>query len=190
MKKSILFILLAVTGIYSQSIVQIVGSGTVNGKAAAPGMQLSQGDTIRADRESLISVRLSDGTGVAVKNETVVVLETFIPQKKKSAAEYSVMVLKGYILAIVKKGNEFHVKTPSSTAAVRGTVLFARADDAGTYHCTCTGHVEHTTKGGAARSVEATHHKGIMVDTSGRINEAGMEDHTDEEIASLVTLLR
>lgn len=90
----------------------------------------------------------------------------------------------GDLVSKVRPGNRFAVVTPLSVASVRGTVFFVRAESpVRTYVCLCQGKL-HVDAGGAEVDLATDHHAAVLAD-GGVLREAGMEGHTDEDVATL-----
>lgn len=170
----------------SAKITQITGTGKVNSKAAKVGMNISEGDTVTVDDESEIYISISDGTGFSIKNGSTMVMGQENPKKKA----LKVNLLKGTLLAMVRKGNDFEVRTLTATSSVRGTIYFTRTNEKGTYFCTCNGTVNYVANNGSnPKEITAIHHKGIHYNNDGTIEDCGMEDHTDIEIFELMSAI-
>lgn len=184
--RTLFFLLSLCFLVNSATITQITGSGKVNSKPVKVGMRIVEGDTITADDESVIYILISEGTGVSIKNGSTMIMGEDIPKKKI----VKMNLLKGYLQAIVKRQSDFEIRTITATSAVRGTILFARHDDKGTYFCTCNGTVDYENAAGKnKKSITAVHHAGIHYNKSGDIEECGMEDHTDTEIFELMSAM-
>lgn len=185
MRIPLLLTILVITA-HSAKITQITGTGNVNSKDAKVGMNITEGDTVTADDESEIYVAIDEGTGFSIKNGSSMIMGEEEPKKKI----LKMNLLRGYLLAMVKKGSDFELKTPTATSAIRGTIFFTRYNEEGTYFCTCNGTVDYAGKDGKnPKTISAVHHKGIHYANDGSIEDCAMEDHTDIEIFKLMSAI-
>ncbi len=94
----------------------------------------------------------------------------------------------GKLLSVFATGRRRKVVTATATMGIRGTACFLNVRPASTYFCTCYGQTELTTDG-RRESLEAIHHNPRLLEfADGRLTamrEAGMQDHTDEELRRL-----
>lgn len=94
----------------------------------------------------------------------------------------------GKLLSVFATGRRRRIFTATATMGIRGTACFLNVRPASTYFCTCYGQTELTT-GGRRDAFEAVHHNPRLLEfADGRLaamREAGMQDHTDEELRRL-----
>lgn len=193
MFKFISVLFFAVSMISAAQIVQLTGNCLVNGKDGHIGQTVMMGDRVKAKDESRVIIKLASGTGITIKNGTEILVNEYPVQQEEDepidtnyVPKTRLRLIRGYIQAVVKKGSDFKIATPTATAAVRGTVFFTRHNDLGSYFCTCNGSVDYTTvEDNVTKNITATHHKGISISNGGTISPAKMEDHTDAEILEL-----
>ncbi len=94
----------------------------------------------------------------------------------------------GKLLSVFASGRRRRIVTATATMGIRGTACFLNVRPASTYVCTCYGQTELTT-GGRRDAFEAIHHNPRLLEfRDGRLTamrEAGMQDHTDEQLRRL-----
>jgi hypothetical protein len=94
----------------------------------------------------------------------------------------------GGILSLGRFLKPYTVKTPYSTASVRGTIFYAHHEKEQAYHCTCQGHVAYTTANGNFEK-KTEGHQAFFLDKDGKQSEGTLVLHSDDEITTLKTLL-
>lgn len=178
----LLLLLLLSSGVFAKAQIQFaVGEILVNSKKARVGQVVKTGDTLKTGSESYLDVRLSSNTGFRIKEESVLIVNL------ESLEKVRLESTKGSILSLVRKGVDYEVKTPTATAAVRGTIFFMEQMATGeTSFCTCNGHVEFSNVKNEKMSLIASHHKAGAFDEKGEFFEQGMANHTDTEIFELM----
>jgi hypothetical protein len=94
---------------------------------AAVGMTVAEGDLIETGEKSFVSLRMPDGTAVALPSQTRVRVERLRRKVLAGDLERSFAIEKGRARATVEphpdSRNEFRFSTPVAVSAVRGTVL-------------------------------------------------------------------
>lgn len=98
--------------------VEVQSKGGSSWKKAQNKMTLSTDDKIRTGRRSVARMKLLDGSKVLLLQNSQAEMENL------SSVEKTIKLLKGRIRAVVAKikgGNNFKVKTPVGVASVRGT---------------------------------------------------------------------
>ncbi|MBI1394392.1 MAG: hypothetical protein GC151_00315 [Betaproteobacteria bacterium] len=98
-------------------------------------------------------------------------------------------LLTGAVLSVFAPGPK-RILTPTVTMGIRGTGVYLRVDGAQTYACTCYGRVRiAAVHGPGVLDVAASHHSASRVTDRGDgttdFAPAGMEDHSDAELAML-----
>ena len=159
-------------------VVFLLGNATINGEPCTLKMEVSNGDTIKTEKESIVEIQLYENSSVRVKENTMITFEDLKPKKQKSTMQ----LIQGQLQSLVKTRSQYIVKTPTAVAAIRGTFFFVRADARGDYFCTCNGTVHYETSSKEKREISASHHSGILVSKDGTIRPAAMQDHTDTDI--------
>lgn len=105
-----------------------VQSGGGSWKKAQSKMNLSTNDKIRTGRRSVARMKLLDGSKVLLLQNSQAEMENL------SSVEKTIRLLKGRVRAVVAKikgGNNFKVKTPVGVASVRGTDFEVEVSEAG-----------------------------------------------------------
>ncbi len=103
-------------------------SGTFD---AIEGTPVKLGDTIETGEESGVKILFDDDSLFSLGDNTSVVISEFIytPQERKSISN----ITKGKMRAIIKRGqslnSEVEIKTPNGVAGIKGTTLYADADE-------------------------------------------------------------
>lgn len=194
---AIFFLLAASLGVWAAGeqnkarITKTEGRVTVNGRRAAPGVLLKDGDWVATGRpgssEIIFSdkniLRLSDGTRMKI---------TLSGEKK------TIEIVRGAFAALARGINRFgnkrpfalSVNTPTAICGVRGTAFFVRVEDSfNSYVCLCNGKMKVAAKdGNDSVDAEASHHSAFRL--SARANSvgltpAGMEYHADADVESM-----
>lgn len=159
----------------------VLGDIFVNSQKARVGQVVKTGDTLKTGAESYMDIKISNNTGFRIKEESVLIVNLVSLDKVRLNST------EGSILSLVREGVDYEVKTPTATAAVRGTIFFMEQMATGeTSFCTCNGHVEFSNIKNEKMSLVAAHHKAGAFDERGDFFEQGMVNHTDEEIFNLM----
>ncbi len=119
---------------------------------------------------------------------------------KLNISESTLILEKGWLGAVTRKiftdTGKFIVKTPTVTAAIRGTSFCIKVEnEKSTYFCTCNGSIE--LKGEASsinETVTAAHHaaRRFILDKSGAIiedNNPGLLYHADNSVEVLAGII-
>lgn len=106
-----------------QGLVEVRQKGTPTWAKAVEGMALRSGDTVRTQGQSQATLRRPDGT----------TLELYPLSEATVEDEKAIMLLLGKIWSQFQKaiGRPHEIKTPSSVALIRGTVLSVEAESTG-----------------------------------------------------------
>lgn len=108
--------------IYVKGTVQVLRSGETQG--FTKGDNVSEEDQIQTGKNSTVVIDTGEGVTLKVTPQTKITLNRF----SRNQNSYNVQI--GGVFAKVKKGTRnFQVKTPNSTASVRGTSLFIHAQE-------------------------------------------------------------
>jgi len=98
---------------------------------AVEGTPVKLGDTIETGEESGVKILFDDDSLFSLGDNTSVVISEFIytPQERKSISN----ITKGKMRAIIKggqsKNSKIEIKTPNGVAGIKGTTLYADADE-------------------------------------------------------------
>lgn len=165
----------------------LVGQAEINQSAAKIGDVLSGKSNIKTGPESILEIKQNPQTGLRVKPESELVL-TFNGDK------IEVEVIRGGVLNIVKKGQNYRLVSPAAVAAVRGTVFYTYVFGADTtYMCTCNGSIDYFDGDRLIRNVTHDHHEAynfIKSEQEVSLQQKGMFDHSDQEIEEFLEKLK
>jgi hypothetical protein len=114
--------------------------------------------------------------------------ELRIGPSMRDAAFSALRLVSGALGATFSRGARRTVVAHAVTIGIRGTGIYVRTSPEATYACTCFGAV-HLDSGADSASVRADRHAGRLIrHADGRILEAGMEDHSDDDLERLERL--
>jgi hypothetical protein len=117
-------------------VADVQKAGTTQWVPAQKGMEIASGDTLRTTLDSMLDVRLDDGSVLRLKEETQVTLEALASEKESArflyffgrpveAQKAKLKLAEGEVMAHVTKlpnsQSSFQVETPKGVAGVRGT---------------------------------------------------------------------
>ena len=106
----------------------------------------------------------------------------------RDSGVYSVELVRGSILSVVKHGTPYFVRTPTVVTAARGTVFFVSEDSPQqTTICICEGTI-HISSLDQAEDFSAPHHAAVswrMENNRTLKGPPGELDHSDEDVAAL-----
>ena len=170
-------------------ITFIQGEVTVNGKKANQEQVIQFNDRIVTADKSQCRIVADEKNIIAVKENS-----ELIYRLKKG--DGSLDLKKGFMGAILRNKtniSEFKVNTPTTAAAVRGTILFLGIENENsTYTCVCNGRVHFTRNKDKDLTVEASHHKATLFIKKGEsiVTQKGtLKYHDDammEELAASI----
>lgn len=182
----VLVALLAAPAIAAPSgkLVTADGSVRVNGRPAAAGALVKEGDRLSVGRGSRAVVLLSTGAAFRLGPNSELRVSDL-------GARTHLTLKKGDILSAVKTGTKYHVTTPKVVAAVRGTVFYMQSTRVHpSLICICHGKVDVSAPGKAKRRVDTDHHKLYAVKPNARWIPLELSGHTDEEAGALVEMIK
>ena len=162
----------------------ISGEFFINGIKAEAGDNIVEKDTIRTGDRSEADIEIKNYAIFHMKENTIIEINDVV-------AEGRVKVKRGGFLAIVKKGKEFQVSTPTVLAGVRGTVLFVNVlSDDTAYFCDCDGKVDiiDSRSMSQLQSVESEYHTAFYIRKAGKgvqITRAAQLYHHDSDILKM-----
>lgn len=173
-------------------IVTLVGTVTVNGSEASIGLQVKVDDVIETGAQSLCRIKVGAKTMLQLKENSTMIYQL-------GGTEGKLVLEKGWLAGITREklGNspQYYIKTPTATAAVRGTSYCLKVESPeSTYFCTCNGTIRqhHDELEAQAQDVTAAHHKGYRYITENgnpKVVPAGMEYHADKDIEELAAAI-
>lgn len=165
------------------------GTVTINGiPVTGVGQKIKFGDIIATGDSGICKILIEDKTILQLKKNSELVYEI-------SKINSVLQINKGWLAGITRKSFSFSkkyiIKTPTVTAAIRGTSYCIKIESAdSSYFCVCNGTINLSGKGSnGGEDVQASHHKArrFKKDESGTIlaEEAKMLYHGDEVIENL-----
>ena len=110
---------------------------------------VTQGDTIRVDENGTAQLRLQDGSTVDLFGGTTLTVSELVTSDNSYRVRLNLLSGKtlNRVIHLLKAGDAFEVKTPSSTASVRGTEFTVEARSAEETHVAVTEGVVRVTLG-------------------------------------------
>lgn len=173
------------------NVVQQIGDALLNGNRLRPGQSIQTGDQLQTGPgASLIFV---------LGNASFLVRQNTMLQVERGATLNVVSVLRlvtGAVASVWNKAGLRAVNTPTLTAGIRGTGVYAEVlpDREGrTYFCNCYGTVD-LDAGGSKQVSQAQYHQAFWADAQlngdgTRLTPAGYFNHTDDEQEFLAKLI-
>ena len=171
----------------------LLGEAKADRRKLAVGDKVFLGDIVATEKNSVIRIKLADGSGAFQLGPT--------SSAKLSLGDKTITtidLLEGLLLSSLKPSEKpgekirYKVRTKTVAMGVRGTTFFARVDsDKRTFQCICEGRVESNWKNGKESFVSKHHENRHFFDGKSSV-PASMDlptNHTDEEVAELKKLL-
>lgn len=125
------------------TVVHTVGRATVNDAPLRMGAQVAEGDVIRTEARSFVTLALADDSTVSVPADSVVQVERLQVFRNLVLTDSIFNVRRGAVeshVAPARKGvGRFEVRTPLNITGVRGTRLRVRATETGAQSEVVTG---------------------------------------------------
>ena len=105
-------------------------------RSVAPGLVVSEGDTLKTGDDGFVTIKLADGSTLTVQSKSSVRMETARQFSNTGGVADTVVRLDAGRLetrAAIQKGPaaRYEIRTPTSNMGVRGTVFRVGADDTG-----------------------------------------------------------
>lgn len=171
------------------NVVELVGDVRQNGQSLRPDGVVQTGDVIQTGPGSR-AVFVIGHSAFHVRPNSTLVLE-------RGATLNTVSVLRlfsGGVASAWGRGGARRIVTPTLTAGLRGTGVYAQvADDQRTYFCNCYGEVELVGADGTRRLSRSHYHEGVWAvpgtAPAGILTAAPTIDHSDEELEFLARLI-
>lgn len=165
------------------------GSVTVNGKSvSALNAPINFGDTISTGGKSYCEIVFADRNILRINQSSSI-------EFRVSTVENSLILRSGWLSATIKKltakNGRFSIKTPTVSAAIRGTSFCTKVENPdSTYFCVCNGRIELTDAAGVTDTVTSPHHAGrrYVREKSGTITvdtKPGLLYHDDAGLEAL-----
>ena len=125
-------------------IGKLSGKATITGiggssREAKLGEAVNQGETILTDKGASIAIRFSDGTVLAMQEDSRLVLNEFSYQPGGTSNSAILSVLKGtfsLVAGLIVGSSELKVETPVATMGIRGTTVLGLKVDTNNGHVT------------------------------------------------------
>ena len=173
----------------STNVVDYVGDATVNGSRLERGQSIQTGDTVQTGPGSQLIFVVGNSSFHLRQNTRVTV--------ERGASLFAVNLLRlitGGVASVWGKGTSRQIVTPTLTAGIRGTGVYAEYFEPRnrSYFCNCYGTVD--MGAGPDRAVsQADYHQAFWGEVEPRggkfLTPAGAINHTDEELEFLARLV-
>lgn len=178
-----------------QSIYQLSGKISINGKPANLKSRIKPGDKIKASKGAKIIFAVGRDAHLLREDSEVelTAADSDTPEQAKG-----LNLLKGKLLSVYgkRKKQEVKLKTSTATIGIRGTGVYAESYPDYSYVCTCYGEVQITANsdGSATELVATQHHEHPRyvyraAKDGSLIHKAPMKNHRDDELMLLETLV-
>lgn len=173
------------------NVVQLTGDALVNGSRLMPSQTIQTGDEIQTGPGSNLVFVMGNSSFLVRQNSRLTV--------ERGATLNTVSLLRlvtGAVASVWNKGGSKSIITPTLTAGIRGTGVYAEvmpASGGRTYFCNCYGTVE-IDVGGSQKLSEAQYHQAFWAEPEPnkdgrRLTSAGLINHTDAEQEFLAGLI-
>jgi len=182
--------LLLPAGVSAAQVKVLQGSVRVNGKKASKSTAIRPGDTVETAQGAHVAFVIGEDAFL-LRSESKLMLEH--NASGKASVISGLRLLSGGLLAVFAPGAR-RIETPTATAGIRGTGIYLEASAEQTYFCTCYGVVDLRDRAGVERkTVVSGYHTANMIFANpaerGRMADAEVKDHTDEELIMLERLV-
>jgi hypothetical protein len=172
------------------NVVRQTGDALLNGARLLPDQAIQTGDQLQTGPGSSLVFALGNASFLVRQNTSMTV--------ERGATLNAASVLRlvtGAVASIWNKGASRSIITPTLTAGIRGTGVYAEVlpqENNRTYFCNCYGTVE-LDAGGSKLVSQAEYHQSFWADAEpkegSRLTSAGYFNHTDEEQEFLARLI-
>ena len=182
--------LLLPAGASAGQVRVLQGGVRVNGKKASKTTLIRPGDTVETAKGARVVFVVGEDAFL-LRGESKLILEH--TSGTSPVLVTGLRLTSGGLLAAFAPGPR-RIETPTATAGIRGTAVYIEASAQQTYFCTCYGVVELRDRpGGEKKTVISGYHSANMIFANpaerGKIAEAEVKDHTDEELIMLERLV-
>ena len=172
------------------NVVQLVGDALLNDRRLLPGQTVQTGDQIQTGPGGSLIFALGNAAFLVRQNTRMTV------ERGATLTTVSLLrILTGAVASVWNKGGSRTIVTPTLTAGIRGTGVYAEVlpqQDGRTYFCNCYGTVD-LNAGGSKVLSQADYHQSFWAEAASkdgsRITPAGYLNHTDEEQEFLASLI-
>lgn len=165
---------------------QMNGEVFVNGRSASSKTRIHAGSTIKTSANSSTSFVIGNNAFLLRPNSHL----KFTPQGKSRLSISTLRLITGGLLSVFGPGPK-KIVTTTATIGIRGTGVYMEAQEDSTYFCLCYGKVDLSANVSVDKTeeLETNHHKGKNIGKDGFIADAGMSNHTDDELVMLEDLV-
>ena len=138
---TILILIFSATAVFAQDtnpvgiITATQGEVTISDESgtfeAVAGTPVKLGDTIETGEESGVKILFDDDSLFSLGDNTSVVITEFIytPQERKSISNITKGKMRAIIESVESATSDIEIKTPNGVAGIKGTTLYANADN-------------------------------------------------------------
>jgi hypothetical protein len=172
------------------NIVELTGDAPINGSRLLPGQTIQTGDQIQTGPGASLVFALGNASFRVRQNSMMAV------ERGATLSIVSLLrIVTGGVVSVWNKGANRAILTPTLTAGIRGTGVYAEVlpqQNNRTYFCNCYGTVDLDAGGSKAQS-QSDYHQSFWADADekngSKLSEAKILDHTDEELEFLARLI-
>jgi hypothetical protein len=172
------------------NIVELTGDALVNGGRLLPGQTIQTGDQIQTGPGASLVFAMGNASFRVRQNSLMAV------ERGATLSIVSLLrIVTGGVVSVWNKGANRAILTPTLTAGIRGTGVYAEVlpqQNNRTYFCNCYGTVDLDAGGSKERS-QSDYHQSFWADADekngSKLSEAKYLDHTDEELEFLARLI-
>ena len=181
----------AATAQQRSNVVQLTGDALLNGSRLQPGQTIQTGDQVQTGPGSSLVFAMGNASFL-VRQNTLMTVE-------RGATLNAVSLLRmvtGAVASVWNKGGSRSIITPTLTAGIRGTGVYAEImpnREGRTYFCNCYGTVD-LDAGGSKQVSQAQYHQSFWAEPQPnkdgtRLTSAAYLNHTDDEQEFLAKLI-
>jgi hypothetical protein len=172
------------------NVVQQIGDALLNGQRLLPGQTIQTGDQIQTGPDSSLIFALGNASFLVRQNSMMTV------ERGTTLNAVSLLrIVTGAVASVWNKGGSRSIITPTLTAGIRGTGVYAEIfqnQNGRTYFCNCYGTVDLNAAGSKMVS-QADYHQSFFADATPkdgtRLSPADYLNHTDAEQEFLAELI-
>ncbi len=172
------------------NVVRMTGDVMVNGQRLQRSQTIQTGDEIQTGLNSSVAFVIGNASFLVRPDSRMTV------ERGGTLSVVSVLrLVSGGVASVWGKGQSRQVVTPTLTAGIRGTGVYAEVLAARgnvSYFCNCYGVVD-LAAGAAMQRSEATYHDSVIAEPDGtgamRLVSSPAINHTDEELEFLARLV-
>jgi hypothetical protein len=173
------------------NIVELRGRALLNGRSLDPRETIQTGDEVRTGPGSQL-VFVIGNSSFLVRQNSILAVE----RGPGLFVVGALRLLTGAMASVWGKGARRQIVTPTLTAGIRGTGVYAEVfpkDDYRSYFCNCYGTVDLDARGEKISST-SDYHQSFWAEPQARdgrlLTPAGAINHTDEELEFLAQLVQ